>query len=287
MNPRPPPERQKANNTRDFLSIIFYLSPPLPPSPQTNKTLRACTIYRDHPAFPCCSRKSIEKQHTLSFPPPAPRKKSHNAQTNPTNSPGRCFGFLCPVSDAPDPRSSLEPNDNRDPGIILVPSPCPHASPPAGDAAPGAAAAATAPMSSAAAGSPGRKSATPNGSSEVCSRSGLMDGEFGNVSAGPAPPVVVPAAEPGLLWLRLEEDHLPLESPDDLFMSVTQDEWGGDPRIAVYFVVGYAGTVDLLGFLCQSLLAAVMCLRVYTPEYKFEGLTFYDSLLVVYKRVNT
>lgn len=69
----------------------------------------------------------------------------------------------------------------------------------------------------------GKKSPTPNGSSSDAkrsSRSGLMEGEFGKVSAGPTPPIAV-AEEPGLWWwllpLRLAEVHLPLDSPEALF----------------------------------------------------------------------
>lgn len=155
----------------------------------------------------------------------------HNISTTSTTTkqdlvdlPGRCFGcFLCPPSDEPDSRSPLDdPKDSRDPaGLLPTPSPRspPQAAAHAGDPVPGPTAPppeAAAALLLSAAGRPGKKSATPNGSSGVCSpRSGLIEGEFGKVSAGPAP--TVPAAEPGLLLLRRDDVHLlPLESPEDL-----------------------------------------------------------------------
>lgn len=146
--------------------------------------------------------------------------KRNTKQDKTTNSPGRCLGFL-PPSDDPDPRSSRELlNESLDPAGLLPPlsrSRSTHAQ--AGDpAVPGAAAeAATAALVTAgsAAGGPGRNSSTPKGSSEAwSSRSGLMEGELGKVSAGPAP---APAADPGLLLLRRADAHLPRESPEDLF----------------------------------------------------------------------
>ncbi len=72
------------------------------------------------------------------------------------------------------------------------------------------------------AGSPGSRSA-PHGSSSSPSPWGLMDGEFGKVSAGPAPP---PAELAGLLLLRLFEAHRPRASAEDLFFVVDRSGRG-------------------------------------------------------------
>lgn len=156
------------------------------------------------------------------------------------HSPGSCFGRLCPTpllqvvppvaagkDAAPDNARSSLANDGilddvDDPGSNPAASLTTHRShtTPPGDPVPQppppppfpATPAATCPLASPA-GSPGKKSAAAHGCSASRSACGLMEGELGKVSAGPVPPAL---AGLWLLLLRLLEDHLPLESPDDL-----------------------------------------------------------------------
>jgi len=148
---------------------------------------------------------------SISLPRTA-RKSTHS-------SPGSCFGRLCPAGPPSPPEDSLSSlvSDRLDPGSSPGPAApsrkddeAVHRSQalPAGDPALLGAAVVTEPSG---AGKPGSRSA-PHGSSASPSPWGLMDGEFGKVSAGPTPP-----AEPaGLLLLRLLEAHRPRESPEDL-----------------------------------------------------------------------